>query len=202
MQCSTSAERNKLKNDAVTQLGSDFVVSVPVKKLPRIRIFGFTEELNADNLLEILREQNPSVFGSESIVKVEHVYFVKSKGRYGAKLEVDATTFKNAVELGKAFVRWDTCWINEELNIRRCFKCWGFNHVASKCLKENRLCPICGGAHSQSDCESTISNCVVCCDAKKSRHLVVDSNHSALSSSCPSYLHLVELERRKIDYAI
>lgn len=202
VQCSTSAERNKLKNDAVTELGSNFVVSVPEKKLPRIRIYGFTNELNATNLMEILREQNPSVFTSESVIKVEHIYFVKSKARYGAKLEVDALTFKKAVELGKAFVVWDSCWINEELNIRRCFKCWRFNHVASKCLEQNQTCPKCGGAHHTSDCVSTIFKCVVCCDAKKNRHLAVDTNHSALSSSCPSYLHLVELEHRKTDYSI
>lgn len=49
----------ELATDAVIELESNFVVSVSVKnnKLPQIRIFRFTEEVNAENLLD-LREQN------------------------------------------------------------------------------------------------------------------------------------------------
>lgn len=201
VQCVSSEERNKLKNDAAAELGADFVVSAPVKRLPRVRIFGFTEEYNADNFLSILKDQNPNIFDNEyCTIKVEHIYFVKSKERFGAKLEVDPSTFKKLMALEKVFIRWDSCWVNEDLNIRRCYKCCGFNHISSKCSAKDQRCPNCGGCHQANNCESSLPKCPVCCDAIKSRHLDIDTNHSALSSSCPSYIHRADLERRRIDY--
>lgn len=199
-QCVNSADRYKLNSVATTKLGKDYIAAAPNKKRPRIRIYGFTEEYNADDLIKLLTEQNPNLISSSSTVKVEHIYFVKSKDRYGAKLEVDATTFKSFMAIEKVFIGWEVCWVNEELNIRRCFKCWGFNHVSSNCHKTEERCPNCGDTHKKQDCTSNVVKCAVCSDAVRISHLKIDPNHYALSSSCPSFLHRVDLERRMTDY--
>lgn len=200
VQCASSAERNKLKSVAAAKLGDAFVVSVPAKRNPRVRIYGYTDEYNAVDFLTVLKDQNPQVFTATSVVRIEHLFSVTAKARFGAKLEVDPVTFKMMMDAKKVYIGWDACWVNEDMNIRRCYKCWGFNHVMSKCVAPSPRCPKCSGNHDKTQCTSTVDKCVVCCDAVKNNHLVLDTNHTALDVSCPTYVHRVAMERRAIIY--
>lgn len=200
VQCPTSAELNKFKTDAASRLGNDFEVTAPLGRRPRVRVFGFSIEYNAIDLVKVLKEQNDDVISETSHITVAHIYQGKSCSRFGAKLVVDADTFKRMIEAGKISIGWDPCWVSEDINIRRCFKCWGFNHVASKCLQPHQLCPKCSGNHHQKDCDSTIEKCVVCCVAVAKRHIKIDTDHTVFSSSCPSYAHRLAQEHRYIDY--
>lgn len=202
VQCPSSAELNKLKSDAVEQLGDDFIVSAPVRKRPRVRVFGFSEQLNAIDFVKVLKEQNSSLCNEESHVSVLHIFNGKSNSKFGAKLEVDASTFKKMIEAGKVFIGWDSCWVTEDLNIRRCYKCWGFNHVSSKCSEPLQRCPKCSGNHHQNKCDSTIEKCAVCCDATSKFHMRIDTNHTVFSDHCPSYIHRVALQHRSVDYGV
>lgn len=202
VQCPSSAELNKLKSDAVEQLGEDFIVSAPVRKRPRVRIFGFSEQFNAIDFVNVLKDQNSSLCNDESHVSVLHIFNGKSNSKFGAKLEVDASTFKKMIEAGKVFIGWDSCWVTEDLNIRRCYKCWGFNHVSSKCSEPLQRCPKCSGNHHQNECDSTIEKCAVCCDAVSKFHMKIDTNHTVFSVLCPSYIHRVALQHRSVDYRV
>lgn len=202
VQCPSSAELNRLKSDAVEQLGDDFIVSAPVKKRPRVRVFGFSDQYNAIDFVNVLKDQNSSVCNEESHVSVLHLFNGKSNSKFGAKLEVDASTFKKMIDAGKVFIGWDSCWVTEDLNIRRCYKCWGFNHVSSKCSEPLQRCPKCCGNHHQNDCDSTIEKCAVCCDAVSKFHMKIDTNHTVFSLHCPSYIHRVALQHQSVDYGV
>lgn len=196
----TSAEREKLKTDAVAHLGEDFVVSAPRGKRPSIRLFGLSIQYNAVDLVKMLKDQNDHIMSNTSYVCVVHTFQSKKNALFGAILQVDAGTFKKMMDVDKVFIGWDSCEAKEELNIRRCYKCWGFNHISAKCTVDHQRCPKCGGSHHQKDCDSLEVKCVVCCDAVANNHLKIDSNHSVFSLNCPSYLHRIELERRKTNY--
>lgn len=196
----SSAEREKLKTDAVTNLGDNFVVSTPIGSRPRIRLFGFTVEYNAVDLVNILKEQNASVMSDNTHISVIHIFQSKKNKRFGAFLQVDSRTFNKMIAVDKIFIGWDSCQANEDLNIRRCYKCWGFNHVSSKCSADLQKCPLCCGNHHQNECDSSIEKCAVCSDVVAKNHLNIDTNHSVFSKNCPSYLHRIAQERRKIDY--
>lgn len=203
VECPSSAELNKLKSDAVARLGEDYVVTARIGRRPRVRVYGFSEEYNAVDLVKLLKDQNDSVIFDTSYISVAHIYKGNSSNsstRFGAKLEVDADTFKRMIDAGKVSIGWDPCWVNEDFNIRRCYKCWGFNHVSSKCSLPQERCPLCSGNHHQKDCDSTVEKCTVCCDAVLNRHLKIDTNHTVFSKICPSYIHRLALECRNIDY--
>lgn len=200
VQCPSSADLRKLKSDAMANLGNDFVVTAPVGRLPKVRVFGFTDQYNAIDLVKVLKEQNSNIILESSTVSVVYSFNSKSNSRFGAKLEVDAMTFKRMIDAGKVFVGWDSCRVTEDLNIRRCYKCWGFNHVSSKCSVAQQRCPKCNGNHHQKDCQSTSENCAVCCEAVLKYHIKIDTNHTVFFPNCPSYLHRVSLEHRNIDY--
>lgn len=200
VECPTSAELTKFQIDAAAQLGDDFIVSAPKGRRPRVRVFGFREQLNAIDLVKVLKEQNDSVFLEVSHVTVAHIFQGKSTPFFGAKLEVDPATFKRLIDAQKVFIGWDTCSVSEDLNIRRCYKCWGFNHVASNCSVTLQRCPKCTGNHHQNECDSDDEKCAVCCDAVSKYNMKIDTNHTVFSSDCPSYVHRVALQHKNINY--
>lgn len=200
IECESSEECSKLKNNAASMLGDAYDVTVPQKKCPRVRVYGFTERLDEESLRKKLYSQNPDIFTPNSVVKVAHIYEVKSKNRFGVKLEVDAKTFSTMINIGKIFVGWDSCYINEDFNIRRCFKCWGFNHVVANCSSESFRCPICSGEHQKNECNSTQPNCVACINSANYTHQKINSNHHATSDECPTLKHKIDLEKRSINY--
>lgn len=200
IECGSSAEREKLLKKTTKELGANFSVLVPEKKLPRVRVYGMSCEHSGDDLLKILKDQNSALFSDKCVLKVVHSFYVASKSTYGAYIEVDSVSFAKLIDAKKVFINWDSCWVNEDLNIRRCFKCWGFNHVVSTCNSSSFKCPKCSGDHHQKDCTSSNLNCPTCCDAVATRHLSIDTNHSALCVTCPSYLARADAERRKINY--
>lgn len=200
VECPSSAERAKFKSDAVAQLGDDFVVSAPKGRHPRVRIFGLSNQLNAIDIVQALKAQNESIFAETCVVSVAHIYKGRSSPLFGAKLEVDAVTFNRLIDAEKVFIGWDICYVSEDMNIRRCFKCWGFTHVASNCSSTQRRCPKCAGNHHQNECDSSEEKCVVCCDAVSKFHLNVNTNHNVFSSDCPSFIHRVALQRKNTDY--
>lgn len=200
VECATSADRNKLIDNAAALLGEQFSVSKPKNKCPRIRITGMTTQHTKEHLVVKLKEQNATTLPDTATLKVVHMYAVKDKARFGAILELDFATFKRLIDAGKVFVGWDSCPVYEDLDIRRCFKCWGFNHIAAKCLSTEIRCPKCSGNHQSNDCTSTVEKCAVCTDASSSLHLNIDTNHAATSLTCPTYIHRVEAARRAANY--
>lgn len=199
--CASSADRNNLKTKVVNELGDQYNVSIPVKHLPRVRIFGLSKQYDEVDFVKVFKEQNQHILPTNCHFKVEHMFANKANTLFGAKLEVDANSFNSLLEAGKVNIGWSSCYVSEDLNIRRCYKCWGFNHTAAKCRSEVNRCSKCGGDHQFKECTSTSVKCAVCCDAVKNRNLQIDTNHPASSSTCPSFLHMVDLAKRHIDYA-
>lgn len=191
VQCKTNECTQKLLAEAAKEMGDGYVVSIPQKKNPCVRFYGFSEQLSPDELESALRAQNSHLFNSNSVFKVVHMFEIKKKNKFGAKVEVDPITYKSLIASTKVCIGWENCWVNEELNIRRCFKCWHFNHTAAVCRAKEARCPVCGGAHAQSDCAGGADFCVVC----------ETNSHGTKSPACPAYISRVEMERSRINYA-
>ena len=84
------------------------------------------------------------------------------------------------------------------VSVMRCFNCWGFNHIAKYCGKEER-CNRCAGHHNTKQCKDTKKRCVNCSHKIETfNDKTIKADHEALDKECPSYLKKVEEERRKI----
>lgn len=70
--------------------------------------------------------------------------------------------------------------------VTRCFKCQGFNHVASNCTKRTSTCPVCSGKHTFDECTTKdVKRCANC-----------SGDHSASFKGCPKYIEVQGIKKR------
>lgn len=201
VECFSSSDRNKFIANAKEQFGEKYDVTIPTK-VCRIRICGLSENpTDANQLKTSLQKQNADIVFDCATLKVVHTFPLKNKLRFGATLEVDSDTSRRLLDAKRVFLGWDSCVVYEDLNIRRCYKCWGFNHIAAKCSATHHSCPKCSGKHTVSECTSAEEKCVVCLEMAATRNLPLDANHAATSLDCPTYRHRADLARTANNYA-
>lgn len=178
----------------------DITILKPLK--PRVKIFGLSDTLSADEILDKLKKQNNLPDSAD--VKV--IRLLKNDNRLtGAVLETDAVTFDCLINRQRVNVGWDRCKVVEEINVNRCYNCTEFGHKAANCEKP-MCCPKCAGDHKANDCKSDFEKCANCDRANKQREStldeVVDINHSAWSRECPIFKRRARNARLKIDYSV
>lgn len=89
---------------------------------------------------------------------------------------------------GKLFIGYDYCDVYDSIDIRRCFKCNGFNHFSSHCSIAKHICPRCGEEHPVNDCKAQTLKCINCVKLQASnKDSSLDTNHAAWDNRCPIY---------------
>lgn len=99
----------------------------------------------------------------------------------------------------KLRIGWSVCKVIDYVNVKRCYNCCGYNHIASKC-KNKRACLKCGGEHLLKDCISDANECVNCKIAIQKFKVNIETNHPVWSRDCAVYKRKLESERKKIQY--
>lgn len=200
IECETKDESISLQNDAKSNLGDNYVVSIPDKSLPKIRAFGLHENLLPNQIEDSLRDKNQNIIDDSSHIKVVHTFGSKSESPiYGFKLETDPNTFQKILAAGRLRVLWETCSASECVDVRRCYNCCGFYHTAKECSAK-MCCSTCGGEHKPSECNSTDFSCVNCLMANQRFDSKFDTNHKASSLDCMVYKRQLEIQRRRVNY--
>lgn len=200
IECRSSNDSNNIKIAAGNTLGNNYIVKAPIKRNPKVRVFGLSTDLSETTLQETIISQNNTIFTSDSKVKIFRKFASKKLPiRYGFKMECDPETFARLMEAQKVCIGWDSCWVNEDFNLLRCYNCWNFHHTNASCVIPIR-CSQCGGTHDYKDCTSEIVKCCVCEDISSTTRLDLDIAHAANSLLCPTYIHKIELEKRNIRY--
>lgn len=91
-------------------------------------------------------------------------------------------------------IGWVNCRIRERVEVKRCFKCQGYGHLARTCSGPERKnnCWKCGGEnHRAKDCKEKPS-CMIC-----KGNGAKDAQHTTGSSKCPAYVEALLKERRR-----
>lgn len=74
-------------------------------------------------------------------------------------IEVDEET--QDLMKGKLSIGWRKCLVFRHINVKRCFKCWGYYHIAKNCTR-NETCHKCAGNHKATECTETKKRCINC----------------------------------------
>ncbi|CAD6229613.1 GSCOCG00012116001-RA-CDS, partial [Cotesia congregata] len=88
------------------------------------------------------------------------------------------------MECGRVRWGWNKYKAYNYVNVIRCYKCWGFDHIANKCVKE-QTCRLCAGNHHETSCECNLKKCVNCIEFVNTNGIEnVDINHVATDKKC------------------
>lgn len=201
--CDDDNNCSNLVAQAVSKLGDEFVVKKPHKRLPRVKLLRVVKASeNNDEFLAELKKNNQIIGDKVEIVKREDVKIkgLKIDGLSNIVLQVDGETHKKIMAKGNLFVGWSATKVVDNIYIRRCYKCYGFNHNAADC-KRAAACSRCGSEeHKFIECKSMIENCINCISKNNNLKTRLDVNHNVWSRECPVYMKKLAISKRGIEY--
>lgn len=203
IECKNQEAVSKLKEEAETKLGSQYNISVPKKRKPRIKIVGMSNRMTGNEIETKIMTQNHFLEQGKANLSVVHVGDMKNRKTpcYFAYAELEAESYSKMLKEGKVNIEWDRCKVFDAVTVTRCFKCNSYNHRAKECKKE-LTCPKCAGSHHVNDCnaEKDEIKCVNCKEAVSKLKLKIDIHHEAWNTECPVYKRKLEIERNKINF--
>ena len=162
--------------------------------LPRIRISGLSDDIDKELIIPYLIKQNENIFSSGSVCKLlKHSQTKRKENIFQALIQVDVTSYNNALKAGHCIVGLDSCTIYDAIDVLRCFKCNGFNHSSRTCKKQTS-CPRCAGSHDLKQCQSNTLKCINCMGLKDKESLTEENLAHAVWSydECRCYKNIIQ----------
>lgn len=195
-------ERDKIKNAIEVNMGDEYEIKIPTKIKPRILISNMKFKVAKEDIIEKLKKQNSLIENSELKLISFFERKINNVVKYSAVVEIDADSFPKVIEAGKVNIGWERCKVFDGVDIVRCYKCKGFNHISSECKKEVETCLKCLENHKTSECknETIIMKCINCIRANNKFEFKFDENHNTFSRLCPVYLNKLEVKKKRIGY--
>ena len=173
----------------------DGIKVIPIAKRTYPVVALYTGKADLEKLKEELQCRNPILDGCiESIRPLskssEHVkLFLSTRDCYLATLKKGRLYIKDQTTAAFTSHRVVECDPNRE--VRRCFRCQAYGHVAAKCLRAE-CCGFCASSHMSSLCKDSRDlakhKCANCKGAHQSGH-----------SSCPDQIKAVERYKKVFD---
>lgn len=200
IKCKDTADANKLKINLQQQLGQNYLATIPSKKKPRIKIVGIEQEYTEDELIRVLKLQNKDTIEEDSQIKL--VVTKKMVKTFLAIIECDAKSFQNILIKGEGrlFVGYRACRCYEYVSTIKCYNCNQYNHTSKEC-PNSKTCGKCASNHHESkNCNSRNLHCINCKLSNDKYKLNLNTEHSAYSIECPTYIRLLNSARAKIRY--
>lgn len=183
--CSSEEEAHKLKCLANDKLSCNYDIKELNTLKPRIKIVGLTDKYDEEVLITYLKNQNKQIFREDSVIHVLDISSLKrNKDIFQAKISLDVNSYNRAMRESSLFVGYDCCSIYDAVELRVCFKCCGFSHLAKNCNKDTK-CPKCGDDHSVGDCRISDKKSFKCTNCLSQKLMNVD--HAAWDTRCPVY---------------
>lgn len=198
--CETVEEKERLKETVQATMGEEVKVSEPQKRKPKIKIINVGEEemkMADDELTDTIKKQNR--IGEDSDMHlVKKILKGKNKDfeQGSVIIEADESTHKSLISRGKINLGWRKCPIFNYISVRRCFKCWGYYHIAKNCTRQE-TCFKCAGNHKANECTTAKKRCVNCTYKNQTYNLKINVEHEALDSKCPTFKKVLEEEEKR-----
>lgn len=205
--CETDEGMKALKTAVQDSMGENFKVTESTQSKPKLKIVNVEEEelqLPDDELVDTIKKQNglEETEGRDmKIVKRLIKGNEQERDRRGTSqgsviVEVDEITHEELLNKGKLSVGWRKCPVYNHVNVKRCYNCWGYYHIAKNCNREES-CYKCAGNHNARECTARKSKCVNCIFKNQAYNLKINTEHSALDRECPTYKRAVQEEKRR-----
>lgn len=204
IECDDEEDCEKLLTETVNKLGDEFSVRRPTKRFPRIKILKVNDvKCTDDEFLTELKLRNANI--SEDDFEVVRREQVLCKGKeipdcFNFVLQVSGGTFNKIMTTQKLKFGWSICKVVDNIYIRRCYNCYGFNHNASEC-RNRPVCSRCGSEHHKlRECNQNTESCINCLCANDKLKSKLEVHHNVWSNECSVYQHKLQISKRSINY--
>jgi hypothetical protein len=157
-----------------------------------------------EEIKNILIKQNNEIFDNKSDFEVISAVKIEPKNRncyHNIIIETNGRLYNKIMNVDNPRINfdWNRCKVFDAINIKRCFKCCSYKHLANECQSESK-CFICAGAHFSSECDKKIEKCINCVNRNNLMQTNIDTSHNALSLNCPIYNKILKNRKRNINY--
>nr|XP_027203062.1 uncharacterized protein LOC113796958 [Dermatophagoides pteronyssinus] len=197
----------KILEEEINKSKCGIKATVPTKRNPCLQILGVERDLEDDCIVRAIESQNEAV---KDCLKLEGQFLkvtFSKLDRVGSKfviLEASPQIWQICTNLGNLFIGYKCCLVKNHVNVRHCFKCLRFGHIAKFC-NNNPVCSKCNDGHSSKDCsvQITTTRCVNCIWTNQNRREnaeLVNIDHSVFSKECPLYKSALEKTYNYYDY--
>ncbi|KAF8784389.1 hypothetical protein HNY73_010070 [Argiope bruennichi] len=201
VQCCSSADRDKLKNELKTN--GLLQSAEPKGKNPALLVKNVPTEIDNNEIANIIFDQNPDIFADGESSKDINLKFTLKKfpNNRHVVCELPPNLHQKCLSSGYLHFEWSICRVENFVIINRCFKCLGYNHKAVDC-RNSVACFKCAEEHKSEHCENTASQVCVNCirynkkikDASKK----VDVKHRPFADKSSLRVIQLNLHRSKI----
>ena len=201
--CETGEEMAKLKTTVQSKLGDSYKVMESLQMKPKLKIVYIDEEewkLSDEELIDTIKKQNKFGLREESNIKIIKRLRTQANRRGRTEgtmiIEADERTHELMLNQGKVNIGWKRCPVFNHISVKRCFKCWGYHHIAKNCTR-NVACHKCAGDHNSNECTTNEKKCINCKYKNQSYNLKIKDDHDALSPECPTFKRVLQEEKRR-----
>lgn len=204
VRCESKDLALKLVKTATESFSEDYTISIQQPLRPRLKIIGFSSDMDEEKLLSCLKKQNQAA----SFLDLKVIRIVRSEKRKSNQmsviLETNAYGFDVLMKLQRVNLGWERCRVIEATDVMRCFNCSEYGHKAVSCSKP-ACCPKCSGDHKIEECEEQREKCINCHIENSKRQAryeeLLDTTHSSWSSECPIFVKRLNRARQRIDFS-
>lgn len=194
----------KVHNEIVKQMGTDYDVSIPEQKKPRVKILNVYEDSETENDALVFRiaAQNDLPIKDKSDIKIVKVEKRNNReNRKNVIIEVTPLIYEKMMSLKFLNIHWSRYPVVESIHIVRCYKCGEFGHMSNRNCENKQSCPKCSQEHKIGDCKSRHEKCSNCTKYNHQLNLNLNTNHAVWDRKCPVYLRKIKMKKRCINYS-
>lgn len=203
IRCQDTETQEQLINE-ISNTVENVTAEKPKSYVPKIKILRVSNPEKDDNELisQICKQNNEILMEKLKIVKRESVYY---KGKIKDDVQniiielKDIETYKKIMNKSKIRHQFEVYKVVDNINMLRCYKCYGFHHIARDC-KNNLACFKCAGPHRGNECKSNVKKCINCQTMNEKLNLDLDVNHDAWSKNCKVYIQKLEKSKKALSY--
>lgn len=198
----TDIENDEVFNNLQTNLNNSFEITEPGKKMPKIRIVHFSNELEwkEEEITAAIVKQNSCLFAETDSLKIVKILKNNKNDRVTLIAEVNGKLYNKIIEQKSVMIHWSYCRVFDAFQVMRCYKCNRFAHLAKNCKAQNETCGKCSENHKTIDCQNESLKCINCCNANNKFRLNLDVNHPVWDKNCESNKRRKTLMEKSISY--
>ena len=191
------------------------VSSVKAERAKRLRpliiVKGVSKDSKSDELISLIRRQNPSVDAAASAdadIKLRFLRSNRNDALYNAVVEVTPAVRVALLELQRVNVNHQRVRVDEYSAFIQCYRCLQFGHTKAKCTSECTPCSHCASKdHSFDACthkqDASHIKCFNCEADNKKHGRTADAAHSATSiKQCPKIKSMLKLISQRTEYGV